>query len=524
MQSPAQIAALIVLTSFVSEDAAAVAAATLAASNALDTRVAFIAAAGGIWLGDLGLYALGRPLRSLAARWSFAERLLARAQSQSSPRFWNAALFASRFLPGTRLPLYTAAGLARISFVRFSAITAFAVVLWVSLLFAFAASVPINVLSLVSAALLALVILAALVISKKIATSPRVRLFLRKYRRWEFWPAWLFYPPVALMCLWHAIRFGGLSLPTLANPGQRNGGIVGESKFQLLQELATVAPEAVPSCALINASSVSERVRQFAESMQHLHLRFPIVLKPDIAQRGQGFKKISSLKHAAQYLSRVTAPVVLQEYVSDEYEIGIFYYRYPYENRGRILAITLKEFPAVVGNGHSTLRDLIHADERASLIADTYLNRFAEAAERVIPAGVQIRLVEAGNHCQGCIFKDGASLLTPKLEDAIDAIASKVPGFYIGRFDLRFADHAALAAGRGFKIIELNGAASEATNIYDAHTSLWSAYKTLFQQWRLVYAIGAANRLQGHRPATALSVLKDWFAFREMARAYPQAD
>jgi hypothetical protein len=34
-----------------------------------------------------------------------------------------------------------------------------------------------------------------------------------------------------------------------------------------------------------------------------------------------------------------------------------------------------------------------------------------------------------------------------------------------------------------FKVIELNGAASEATNIYDARNSLFSAYRTLYKQW-----------------------------------------
>jgi hypothetical protein len=70
----------------------------------------------------------------------------------------------------------------------------------------------------------------------------------------------------------------------------------------------------------------------------------------------------------------------------------------------------------------------------------------------------------------------------------------------------------------------LNGAASEATNIYDSRNSLWSAYRTLYRQWKLVYAIGRANKDRGHKPSTVLSVIGDWQQYRAIAAAYPAAD
>jgi hypothetical protein len=58
-----------------------------------------------------------------------------------------------------------------------------------------------------------------------------------------------------------------------------------------------------------------------------------------------------------------------------------------------------------------------------------------------------IRLVEAGNHAQGCIFQDGATLKTAALEDAIDRISQRIPGFSIGRYDVRYTDADALTLG-----------------------------------------------------------------------------
>src|SRR6267154_4625243 len=159
-----------------------------------------------------------------------------------------------------------------------------------------------------------------------------------------------------------------------------------------------------------------------------------------------------SLRAEAGYLAKVSAPLVVQRYVPGPKEAGIFYYRFPGEERGHIFGITRKEFPTVVGDGVRTLRELVEADPRARLISQTYLKRFEGAADEVLEAGKILRLVEAGNHCQGCIFLDGADLLTEELREVFDGISRKLPGFFVGRYDIRYASDIELRAGRNFKI------------------------------------------------------------------------
>ena len=48
-------------------------------------------------------------------------------------------------------------------------------------------------------------------------------------------------------------------------------------------------------------------------------------------------------------------------------------------------------------------------------------------------------------------------------------------------------------------VVELNGVTAESTNIYDPDGSLWNAYRVLFRQWAIIFAIGAANRRLGVR-------------------------
>ena len=113
---------------------------------------------------------------------------------------------------------------------------------------------------------------------------------------------------------------------------------------------------------------------------------------------------------------------------------------------------------------------------------------------------------------------------TPELERRIDEISQKLNGFFIGRYDVRFSSEDDLRAGKTFQIIELNGAASEATSIYDSRNSIFDAYRTLFRQWDLVFAIGAANRNRGCTPTKLSLVWQKWREYSKMAATYPMAD
>jgi hypothetical protein len=115
-------------------------------------------------------------------------------------------------------------------------------------------------------------------------------------------------------------------------------------------------------------------------------------------------------------------------------------------------------------------------------------------------------------------------LCTPELAGRIDEISQKVSGFYIGRFDIRYTNEVELSQGKNFQIIELNGAASEATSIYDARTSLLSAYRMLFRQWDLVFSIGAANSKCGFAPTKLSLVWKKWRESVRNTATYPVAD
>jgi hypothetical protein len=305
---------------------------------------------------------------------------------------------------------------------------------------------------------------------------------------------WLFYAPVAIWVGLLALRHRGISTITASNPGIPDGGVVGESKFRILSKLPSDCT--IPS-AFVEGGRAAHRVHSIVAHMREHRWSFPVVLKPDVGQRGVGVRLAQCVEDLETYCERETSSILVQPYHPGPFEAGIFYYRLPGEARGRIFSITDKHFPVLIGDGRSTVEALIWAHPRYRLQASTFLTRHSHALDRVLAQGERLQLAIAGNHAQGTLFRDGAHLWTPALERRIDEIAQSYPEFFVGRFDVRYSDVDGLRAGHGLAIVELNGATAESTDIYDPDRSLLSAYRQLFKQWSIVFTIGAANRATG---------------------------
>lgn len=343
----------------------------------------------------------------------------------------------------------------------------------------------------------------------------------------EFAPAHLFYTPVALYCGWLALRHMGPTLLTNCNPSLPYSGLVGESKYQVLEQVQDSARDLVSPYVRIlrwgGEGALEQTLADAENQMQEAGLEYPLVAKPDIGMRGAGVQLVHSKEELEAYIATFPAGanLLLQKLVDMEGEAGVFYVRYPGEEKGRIISLTLKYFPRVHGDGKHTLRELIMADPRAGQLAHLYLERHRENLNRVLEEGESVRLAFAGNHCRGTIFRNGNDEITEAMTDAFDAVAKSMGEFYIGRFDVRFSDFEALKQGAGFKIIEVNGAGGEATHIWDGRTKLRHAYLTLFQQFGHLYAIGAVNRKRGYKATSLKGLIKAWWHEKTITKHYP---
>jgi hypothetical protein len=341
----------------------------------------------------------------------------------------------------------------------------------------------------------------------------------------EFWPGWLFYAPVVIFWIVKAIRYGSITLPTLANPRINTGGLCGESKNDILDLAGPVARTWIARHAPVTTSGHKDGgdLALALAAMERAGLTFPVVAKPDMSCNGVGVQVVNDTAELATYLfqfPRATA-LQLQALVTYEGEAGIFYIRHPGEAVGRITSVTLKFAPTVIGDGSLTVRALIAADARLNAISHLLLPKLGEKADRVPALGEAVRLVFVGNHCRGSTFKDGLDIVTPALTARIDEIAKDMADLYFSRIDLRYESLEALRAGKNFKIIEFNGSGSEATHIWDPQMTIRKAYATQFFHYGESFKIGAEIRKRGLRPTGWLRLLLLWQHQKRLMKTYP---
>jgi membrane protein DedA with SNARE-associated domain len=126
------------LGTLISEDLTSISAGLLARNGDITLGAAVAACAIGVYVGDLALWLAGRVLgpRLLDLPW-ISRRIDASALTALSARIDKrlpAAVIASRFLPGTRLPMYVAAGIWGRRPLAFAGWSLLAVLLWTPLL------------------------------------------------------------------------------------------------------------------------------------------------------------------------------------------------------------------------------------------------------------------------------------------------------------------------------------------------------------------------------------------------------
>jgi membrane protein DedA with SNARE-associated domain len=516
---------LLLISTLASEDLTCIAAGQLVRRGDVDLLTAISGCTLGIFVGDMGLWLAGRALARFKP--ALVNRVNVLRQTIQT-RNTAALVFAARFVPGLRLPMYLAMGAGSVDPVRFALLALAAAIVWTPLLVllvAFAGDAVVRPLerylgagwlTLVLGLLTGLLILH--IVSRLFTPIGRAKLVagVSRFWRWEFWPSWVFYLPLLPWIGWLSLRHRGFLTVTAANPGIPHGGFVGESKFDILSSLRS--PHVIPTMLVRGGIDALDRM------LEQRRWPYPLVFKPDAGQRGDGVRLIHDRDAAAKYLQRRSGPVIVQPYHPGPFEAGIFYYRIPGENRGRIFSITDKHFSQVVGDGQSTLEQLIWRHPRYRMQASVFLARHAADAQRVLGVGEGFRLAMAGNHCQGTMFRDGAHLITPELEQAIDQIAQSIDGFFFGRFDVRYANEERFKAGQELTVIELNGVTSESTNLYDPGWSLWWAYRTLFRQWSILLQIGSANRQRGHVTSTYSSLLREVVSHYRKRSGNPLAD
>ncbi|MFB9216166.1 D-alanine--D-alanine ligase [Vibrio sinaloensis] len=344
----------------------------------------------------------------------------------------------------------------------------------------------------------------------------------------EFLPAWFFYTPVVLQSAALSLFHRDWALPLIANPAIKLSGMVGESKHDIFTSAGQKTNQWIlPFITLTKTHDSSDiLVEQAKQQLEQAQLSYPLVAKPDLGCRGVGVKLIRSDQQLQEYVETFphSGRFLLQQKSPFSAEAGVFYVRQPGESRGKIISITLKYSPYVIGDGASTLQQLIEKCPRAGKLQHLYLPRHTQHLDVVVPKGDEFQLAFAGSHSRGAIFRDGNPFITPKLEQTLDDVLGDFEGFHYGRLDIKFEDIQSLMAGENFDILEINGASSEAAHIWDSDTPLSHIFSTLLKQYRLLYQIGSKHKKQGLGSPSLGALLSAWREEKLLTQQYPMTD
>jgi len=299
------------------------------------------------------------------------------------------------------------------------------------------------------------------------------------------------YIPIYFLWAYYSIKARSIFFFNASNPTIKNGGFIMESKKQIYD---LIPQKYYPKTELIKEGASFDTVKM---ALENSGIKYPLIAKPDIGLRGSAVKKIDTVEDLKVYAEKADFDYVVQDLIPYENEVGIFYVRFPSQKEGEITGIVSKEFLIITGDGVATIEELIKANPRYELQLKVLKKEYGNKLLDILPKGEKLNLVPYGNHARGAKFIDGSHWITPKLTAILNEMCLQIPGFYFGRLDIMYNTLKELEQGDNFSVVELNGAASEPTHIYDPKNSLFFAWKELARHITYMYEISVANHKKG---------------------------
>lgn len=498
---------IILACTLVAEDPTCLATGLLVGAGLVDFWSGTAACLVGIFAGDLFLYVLGRLLGRAALskaplKWFISEYDVDRMSAKFGSTKGMAVIVSSRFIPGSRVPTFVAAGLMKLNPAKLGALFFIAAALWTPPLVLIGKHVGPTVMEefqkyhhqagLIVIGLLVGIFIFFHYIMPAFTWAGR-RSLLAKGRRLtnrSSMPDWRLGLPGFFHRIALSAKHGSPAIYAAANPGLGHlGGVSGEEKSLLLAPFAGHA--LVAPFARIPAGDRDARITALAELVRAGTLAYPLVLKPDEGEKGVGVRIVTNDEESAKWFGEFKVDTLAQPFVKGrEYEV--LWSRAPKASEGAILAVVEKVRVSVQGDGKHTLERLILASDTALDNADTFVRLNAGREDSVPPAGECVTLSEIGSVAKGARVSVRHGLTEAAgANAAINALVATVPGITWMRLDVRSESDEAFAAGR-FTVTEVEGAGRISSALRDPDIRTADVLAMLAKQRTAAYEAGAA--------------------------------
>lgn len=313
----------------------------------------------------------------------------------------------------------------------------------------------------------------------------------KRLTNWELWPFLVIYAPLGFLWLYYAFKARAFWFFSNVNPTIEFSGFEGEAKKEMYDQL----PQSLyPKTIYIKAHCSPDDLKT---AVHNAGFTYPFAAKPEVGMQGILFRKIENENDLQQYHQRMPVDYLLQELVDLPMELSVFHIRYPGQTKGIVTGFILKEYMVVVGDGSSTLLQLIQKHPKAKVREDEMRRRHAQHLSTILPLGEKYYLSITGNHNRGAKFVNLHNRIDQQLCDVFDKISIEAGEFYFGRYDLKCTSIEDLKAGKNILILEYNGTGAEPNHIYDCGMSYTQALKEIARHWQYMYEISEINKRRG---------------------------
>ena len=307
---------------------------------------------------------------------------------------------------------------------------------------------------------------------------------------WETWDWRIKYIPLVPFWVWHCIRSGSFWFFTPSNPTLLFGGFEGETKQAINKHLPI---NSYPTSFYISAYSNFDSLRKLVES----NFTYPFVVKPNIGRMGFMFRIINTHSELKQYHEIMPVDYLVQDFVKYPLEVSVFYCRFPNQQKGVITGFIKKEFLQVIGDGTSTLLQLMKNYARIRFRLEEMLSKHKDHLNNVIPQGEVFYLSYALNLSRGGKLVSLEHEKDKRLLAIFDELSSFSKTLFYGRYDIKCQSVEDLKQGENFSILEYNGSGAEPHHVYGNGFTLFQACKILAQHWNILCNISRLNHRNG---------------------------
>jgi hypothetical protein len=335
--------------------------------------------------------------------------------------------------------------------------------------------------------------------------TTRFALFFHRLLHWEYWPWQIANLPVIACWLFYALRARSLFFFSAVNPTIETGGLFGESKINILRQ---IPEQYLPATLFFSGhTSVSEMVTTIRK---HPVIGYPLIVKPNIGERGLLVEKIRSETELISYLTTYRIDLLIQEFIDYPIELAVMHHRFPGQSHGKVTSICMKETLKVTGDGRKTVRELMQQLPRARFQINRFEQQYPDLLNNIPKNDEVLELEPIGNHSRGTQFLNGNPLINERIHSVFNQIGQQMEQIHYGRFDIKCKSLELLEQGEEIKILEYNGVGAEPAHVYDPAIPVWKKYLDFFRHWRILYQIYRVQKNKRVRPMHWKEVRDHW--------------